>query len=278
MKFRNILSIATIVVAALSFNSCQKEETPTAENPLQGLVKLKEGYAPGAKAKVEIWGVKNFYAGYNRLTVVLYDSLDLTKKIEDAHIHFSPIMTMPMNGMTMQHSTPVENPSETAVSGTFPGAIAFVMASMGGSWQLNVAVHNHKYDAEGTASFDIMVDNPTVSTLTVFSSTETPSNKLVLSMIEPQSPKVGVNDIEFTLHKKVSNFEWPADDTYTIEITPSMPSMGHGSPNNVDPVSSGNGHYKGKVNFTMSGEWQIDVVVKKNGVAVSQNLNFKITI
>ena len=36
-----------------------------------------------------------------------------------------------------------------------------------------------------------------------------------------------------------------------------MPSMNHGSPNNVDPASTGAGIYKGEVNFTMTGYWQV---------------------
>jgi hypothetical protein len=86
-----------------------------------------------------------------------------------------------------------------------------------------------------------------------------------------------MNEIEFTLHRKASMMSWPADSTYTIEITPEMPSMGHGSPNNVNPTHVGNGHYKGKVNFTMTGEWKVNVVVKKDGTPVSNNASFTIT-
>ncbi len=53
--------------------------------------------------------------------------------------------------------------------------------------------------------------------------------------------------------------------------------MGHGSPNNVNPVSTGKGHYKGKVNFTMTGEWKINVIVKKDGNIISKDLYFNTT-
>jgi hypothetical protein len=53
-----------------------------------------------------------------------------------------------------------------------------------------------------------------------------------------------------------------------------MPSMGHGSPNNVNPTSTGKGHYKGKVNFTMTGEWKINVAIKKGGSTVSNGLYY----
>lgn len=258
--------------------SCTDDNDVSPADPLEGYSKLKDGYALGAKAKVEIWGQKNFFMGYNKLIVVLYDSLNQKVRLTDAHIHFLPVMTMKMNGMTMQHSAPVENPAETAINEVFPGAVAFVMpTAMDGTWKLGVSVHNHKIDKEGEAEFDITVDNPTTSVMTVFSALAPDNNKLVLSILEPSKPKVGMNDIEFTIHRKASMMDWPADDSYSIEITPEMPSMGHGSPNNVNPVNSGNGHYKGKVNFTMTGEWRINVVVKKAGQAVSQNLFFNIT-
>ncbi|NJO91521.1 MAG: hypothetical protein HC831_23080 [Chloroflexia bacterium] len=248
LKFIYVLAFSALII------SCTKENEDNNPDPLEGLTKLKEGYAIGASAKVEIWGKKNFFVGYNNVVVVLYDSLNLKEKITDAHIHFIPVMTMKMGMMTKQHACPVENPDETAVNDVFPGAVAFIMATeTDGNWKLGVTVHNHKNDKEGEADFDITVDNPATSVLSVFTSQSSDSSKLVLSLLQPTAPKVGMNDIEFTIHKKESMMSFPADDSYAIEITPEMPSMGHGSPNNVNPVNSGNGHYKGKVNFTMTG-------------------------
>jgi hypothetical protein len=179
---------------------------------------------------------------------------------------------------TMQHACPVENPDETAVNGLFSGAVAFTMATQtDGNWKLGVSVHNHKYDKEGKAEFDITVDNPITSILSVFTSQSADSSKLILSLVQPTAPKVGMNDIEFTIHKKESMMNFPANDSYTIEITPEMPSMGHGSPNNLNPVNTGNGHYKGKVNFTMTGEWKVNITVKKYDTTISKNAYFNIT-
>ena len=258
--------------------SCKNEVEMTTINPLEGLTKLNEGYAIGASAKVEVWGKKNYFMGYNNLVVVMLDSANTTDTLKDAHITFMPVMTMPQaTGMPMVHSCPVENPNETAINGVFPGVVAYVMPSMGGSWNLKVMVHNHKNDKEGTTSFDVVVDSPATAVMSVFTTTTADASKLVLSIIQPVVPTVGMNDIEFTLHRKASMMSWPVDSTYTIEITPEMPSMGHGSPNNVNPVHIGNGHYKGKVNFTMTGEWKINVLVKKDGTTVSNNAFFNIT-
>ncbi|MFZ4547678.1 MAG: FixH family protein [Bacteroidales bacterium] len=277
MNFKFLKIVPVLFVSILLF-SCTKEKD-VVTNPLDGLTKLKEGYAIGAEAKVELWGKKNFFVGYNNIVVVLYDSAHPTVKITDAHIHFEPLMTMGMGGMTMKHASPVENPDEAAVNEVFPGAVVFTMpTTMDGTWKLGVAVHNHLYDKEGDATFDITVGNPTPSVCTVFTSQSADSSKLILSLLEPTAPKVGMNDIEFTIHRKASMMDFPADDSYTIEITPEMPSMGHGSPNNENPVNTGNGHYKGKVNFTMTGEWKVNVLVKKAGTTISKNLYFTITL
>lgn len=274
--FLLITGIFLMIVVLLS--SCKKDNTDSS-SPLEGLIKLKEGYASGASAKVEIWGKKNFFSGYNQLTVVLYDSVNPAVKLTDAHIHFEPVMTMMMGGMMKVHSSPVENPDETAVNDVFPGAVDFIMPStMDGNWVLNVEVHNHKVDLSGTASFDITVDTPDQTLCKSFISQSSDSSKLFITITKPVAPVVGVNDLEFTIHKMADMMNFEAMDDYTIEITPEMPSMGHGSPNNVNPVNSGNGHYSGKVNFTMTGDWRINVIVKKNGTAVSNNLYFDLTL
>ena len=53
-----------------------------------------------------------------------------------------------------------------------------------------------------------------------------------------------------------------------------MPSMGHGSDGNADPAHGGLGHYKGKVNFTMKGDWTVTVKVLKNGSEVTTPIVF----
>jgi hypothetical protein len=45
-----------------------------------------------------------------------------------------------------------------------------------------------------------------------------------------------------------------------------------------NPIHSINGHYKGKVNFTMSGLWQIQLKLAKNGVLLSDQIYFETTL
>jgi hypothetical protein len=147
---RNILNLLFLSATILMQLSCTKESEETLTDPLNGLTKLADGYALGASAKVEIWAQKNFFVGYNNLTLVLYDSVNLKEKISDVHILLMPVMTMGMGEMTIQHACPIENPNEIAINEVFPGAIAFTMpTTMDGFWKLGVSVHNHKNDKEG---------------------------------------------------------------------------------------------------------------------------------
>ena len=59
-------------------------------------------------------------------------------------------------------------------------------------------------------------------------------------------------------------------DDLTLEITPEMPTMGHGSPGNVNPTPQGNGHYLGTVNFTMAGPWTVTVVAKRGQAVLGE--------
>jgi len=91
--------------------------------------------------------------------------------------------------------------------------------------------------------------------------------------LAPKSPKVGINDIELFIAKKASMMSFPADSSLTVTLTPEMPSMGHGSPNNVNPVHVGGGHYKGKVNFTMTGLWRLHLDFT-NGSALADSTTY----
>src|SRR5690606_20319250 len=103
------------------------------------------------------------------------------------------------------------------------------------------------------------------------------TNKLVISYLLPQNPKVGVNDMEITIHERITGMNFIPVNDYTVLMDPQMPSMGHGSPNNVNPESIGNGHYKGKVNFTMTGMWRINLDIFDGATAKDTTGYFDIT-
>ena len=251
MKFifiKNILPILCSFSAALFVFSCNENDIEAI--PTTGLTKISEGYALGAAAKVEVWAAEELFAGYNQLYFALYDSLT-GSVITESHIHIHPIMEM----AAMTHSCPVEEPESEAVKKLFPAAVLFTMPSGDmGNWKLETKVHNHVNGLFGNALFNLNVKSTTPSQVISFKSSS--GEKYYLSYRFPEKQKVGINDFEVIAYTAVEGEFIPAENL-SIKLTPEMPSMDHGSPNNEDPVHNANGHYLGKANFTMTGEWRL---------------------
>ena len=260
-----IFPAAFLLLVSLYISGCSDSDntqTPTNPPTTLNLVKIDSSYAIGARAIVAVYATDQLMTGYNNIYVALYDSATGTP-VTDAHVSFMPMMDMG----TMMHSSPYESPTGELVENKwFKGAVVFIMPSSAMTpWSLEVHVHNHQAPGmpEGMAKFMPLTvnDNPTKYK----SIQAADGSRLYLSYVMPSSPVVGINDFEFTLHRRNSMMSYPADSSYTCDIYPWMPSMGHGSPNNVNPVHNYMGHYKGKVNFTMTGDWQIKVYLNKNG-------------
>ncbi|MBL7932639.1 MAG: FixH family protein [Bacteroidia bacterium] len=278
---KHIITFIVSITLLLSFTSCKKKETKVEEpvnnettNPTLTLLKIGETYLNGANAKAVVYSTKELETGYNQIYVALYDSTD-GSRLSRGHFEVIPMMDMG----SMQHSSPVENTEDTTTTdGYFKSGVVFTMPGDASQWSLNFAFHNHKNESMGRGSLGMAVkaSTPARSKSTLIFAENNAA--LYLTFANPLKPAVGINDLEILLHKKISNDEYAPVDDYTIVMEPTMPSMGHSSPNNVNPVLTANGHYKGKVNFTMSGLWHINLKLYKAGVLLSDDQFFEITI
>lgn len=247
-SFNNIL--LQILFAIALFTSCSDNDVQI--NPTSGLTKITEGFALGAGARVEVWTDEDLFAGINKVYFALYDSVS-GEQITSSHIHLNPVMDM----HTMTHSCPVLQPEEDAINKLFPAEILFTMPSGEmGDWTLELKVHNHVNQKFGKVIFDIDVAPTDPGKVVSFKSSS--GQRYYLSYLFPNKMKVGVNDFELIAYTFVDNGFVPAENL-TITFTPEMPSMDHGSPNNVDPTYRANGHYTGKANFTMTGDWRLNL-------------------
>ncbi|HNP07097.1 MAG TPA: FixH family protein [Cyclobacteriaceae bacterium] len=257
MKLRLISS--GIILSILLSLSCSDDEAQI--NPTEGLTKIAEGVATTANTKVEIWAEEgDLFVGYN----ILYAKL--TNTTTDESINESIVQFMPMMSMVsgMKHSAPVDNPaSEQAVNTLYPGAINFIMPSGTdiGSWKLKVRIQNKAKNTEDFVELDLNVVTPEKTRMHSFTTED--GMKYFVSYHFNKKPKVGVNDFEVIIHTKQSMDSFPPVTDFTITMEPEMPSMGHGSPNNISPIHKSNGHYVGKVNFTMTGDWRIHLNLSK---------------
>ncbi len=275
--FLKYTCLASALCACLLMSSCSKTSEVTIANPEEKLLKLSESYAEGAATKVALYADKNLSAGYNKLYVALYDSANGSQKISSASITLSPEMTMNMNGMIMKHGCPVENPSYVASDKLFTGAVIFSMASSASdSWSLAVKVDNNETHKTGIATFSLNVSESTNSSIK--SITLSGGTKLTIAVVTPVKPVVGSNDFELAIYQKKDAYQYIPATGYELKQDVEMPSMDHGSPNNIDPVEISAGHYKGKVNYTMTGDWRINLRMLTAGKQVSDGLYFDQTV
>jgi hypothetical protein len=172
---------------------------------------------------------------------------------------------------SMKHSCPVENPSSWANNKLFNSAAVFTMPSgTMGSWTIDVSVNLQ--GNQGKLTIPVVIAEPLERRLKSFVS-KADNSKIWVALLQPDAPRVGVNDLELAIYRTKNMMEYPADSSLSVVLTPEMPTMGHGSPNNIDPVHSGKGHYKGKVNFTMTGLWYLNLDFR-SGAAIADTATY----
>ncbi len=279
MRILKMSALIVCTVIMLAIVACKKDEastpsqnnnpTPQDSGILSSYIKLGETYVIGAAAKAVVYAETQATTGYTKLHVAMYDSVT-NNRLNDGHLHVVPMMEMG----TMQHSAPVEN----EVLSMPPNKIwsPNVIFTMSGTWKLILEFHNHLIDEEGEGEMNITVAAPTSPNVKMMTLATDDSSKVFVTLIKPTSPKIGLNDFEIAIHKMADMMTFPAVNNYTVEIEPIMPSMGHGSPNNVNPILTSNGHYNGKVNFTMSGLWRVKLTLKKDGNVLDNSNSFDI--
>lgn len=259
MKNLIILSILSIV---LVISSCSdNNDTVTTPSITIPKIKIAEGYSAGTK--IELYSDDTLRVGYNQLYIRVLDSAS-NAVIRNARLNCTPLMDMG----TMQHSCPTEQtPSEQITGDLYPIAAIFTMAGTDSyKWSLNIGFRNQAGSKDGVVSLPISVKQ---GEFVPQSFVGADGNSMIVAMIPIAKPVVGMNNAEFVIYKNTLNGFIALDDL-TTEIIPEMPSMGHGSPNNINPVSIGKGHYTGKVNFIMTGEWKITLALNRGGTELGQ--------
>lgn len=222
------------------------------------------------------------------LHVGLNDVYYRVKKKSDGSVVTNATLTqLPMMNMTsmgMEHSSPHEQPAATADErGLYAAKIVFIMETstmgdMAGAWRIELDV-----DLGGGAA----VQELTFADVNVAASTarkdlvvpSDPSMKIIVTLNFDSAPKVGHNPFTLTVHKKTQmGMVWEPMSDWTIEVTPEMPTMGHGSPGNIDPVHVAAGRFDGSVNLTMGGLWHITFDFKDAGAASMGSVKYELTL
>ena len=252
--YRSIIELALIFLLHTGLFSCA-ELSPEPDSHA-GLQKLAEGYALGSSTRVVLYSREELMTGYNAVFISLVDSAS-GKPVNAAEIILFPEMDM----QDKRHSCPVRQPESQAVNGMFEGALMPAMPSGDmGRWTLNISVKNPENGLSGTTRLNISVKASDPSQVHHFVAED--GERYFVKYHFPEKVAVGVNPFELIVFKLQAGMYVPVEDLQ-VRINPQMPSMDHGAPNNIDPIHISGGHYAGKVNFTMTGEWRLDFELHK---------------
>lgn len=238
-------------------------QQPLAEHAaLQGQ-EIVLGEADVAGYHLQLVAHAPLHAGYNEVMVHLTGPDG--QPVAGAQVTYQPMMAM-VDGK--DHSAATEQPVEQQ-PGMYYGAVAFPMPSGPdlGKWALTVKLADATGAASGEAAFPVDVLPAKLSGSFVGPE----EAKIFLMAVQPTTePQVGKQPFEIFAMTRQGMLDWPPVDDLLLEITPEMPTMGHGSPGNENPVSQGNGHYQGTVNFTMAGPWTVTVVARRGDDVLGQ--------
>lgn len=255
MYFPRVLSVISIA-AFIFISACSDNSNDPTDDGVTLFHKL--GEIDTNNVTITLMSEIELQTGFNQLYIRIQEN-STGKKIQEAEIEVNPIMVMEAHS----HSCPVEQPPTIAQDDMFPFAAYFQMASQKNMpWYIEVEF-NSMYDSyNGSVTF--VLSNITESGC-VKNVTGSDSVKYVITLVQPMKPKVGMNDLEFTVHKMENMMSFPPVTDLSLAQKPTMPDMGgHSSPNNEDPAHQQNGHYVGRVNYSMTGLWRITLKAKKD--------------
>jgi len=287
MKYLKISMLVALI--AIFMISCSNDDniTPNYNNEVENLQLIKSFSQDGYT--LELFNkTGKLQVGYNKLTLRLKDADG--KYVQNATIDWMPMMTMNMGGMTHQHSSPYSEISKVSGKQTlYQGYIVFIMASdePNNYWDLhiNLSVDGQNISIEDKVN---VISTESQYNKVYTSGMGTDDENYMLALVEPENPIIGTNDIVVALFKKGDNHDFPIVNNYKIKVDPRMPGMGnHSAPGNVDMTQGNDGFYHGKVGFSMSGYWKINLILEDGSGTVikgepvtetnpESSLNFKI--
>lgn len=219
-----------------------------------------------------------FYKGYNELHLKIVNA-QTNESVSSLEVTFLPILSSTDGNKT---SCPHDYSLQyDAANKYFAGYAVFTSESAtAGSWKLYVGftAENQKYDI----SKDILVEEQSNKNLNMTAFTAKDNEQYVIALLSPQKATVSENKLVAGIYKynkptapggtfpDPSQFSYSEVSGYTLKLDPRMPepSMGnHSSPNNQDLTQQNDGLYHGVVNYTMTGNWTLNLIMmNQNGL------------
>ena len=251
MKFKYILPILFIAILVTSCSSDNDDDIII--NEIEGLIKVQD--LSNSTHTIELYNATGtFKTGYNAISIRIKDNTS-NSYMENATVSWNPIMQMP----TMQHSCPKSTITKASGKDTvYEGFIVYQMANLDGSgWSLTV---NYSINGvEYTTTDTITVMQNAKQNVTSFMGTD--GSRYIISLVEPKTPKIAINNMTVGLYKMETMMSFPVVENYKITLDPRMPGMGnHSSPKNTDlTFKAEDAMYHGNLSLTMTGYWVLNL-------------------
>jgi hypothetical protein len=233
-------------------------------DPLKGLMKIKD--FTGTNYTITAYNEKGVFSlGYIKVYFTVKDKAG--NLVSDAQLTAFPEMDMG----TMKHSTPRSEITKVEGKALYEAYYAFLMYSGQGDgvWYYDIkytvgnvtdSITDAVIDVKNTFIADGVTERRVIRSLIAIDGSE---KRYIVTLAEPLKPKVGFNEITAYVHERKDANTYIPVENFTLKFDPRMPSMeNHSSPNNVDLTwDSTNKIYKGKVNFTMTGYWTLNLIL-----------------
>lgn len=250
------------VVMAMLVIGCSSNPTNPAPTP-KTIPHTLVGQATQGTMVVRLYCEKPLQTGYN----TVYVQVDANNNPLTGYVTLgSSFVTCPM-----LLDCPVIQPQPTPDSlGLYTGAVVFTLPGDSAEWKVLVNVYNTT--SHTMQSIEVPV---TVAGTGLVAELGNTTDKTVVAILQ-QTWKVGMNSIGVVLFSGNDSTYTQITDA-TVSVTPTMPSMGHGSSGNVDPTLQADGSYQGIVNYSMSGPWQIDLGITTPAQG-TQHALFNVTV
>ncbi|MCV2485163.1 FixH family protein [Flavobacterium sp. SH_e] len=219
-----------------------------------------------------------FYKGYNELHLKIVNTQN-NQEVTTSAVTFLPIIS---NADGSKSSCPHEyNVAYDSANKYYSGYSVFTGESTTtASWKLYISftVDNQTYEINK----DISVEKQSNKNLNMTAFTGKDDEQYIIALISPQKPTVSENPLVAGVYKynkpttpadtfpDPTQFSYSEVVGYTLKLDPRMPeaSMGnHSSPNNKDLTQQDDGLYHGVVNYTMTGNWTLNLIMmNQNGL------------
>lgn len=221
-----------------------------------------------------------FYKGYNELHLKVVNA-QTNQSVNTTAVTFLPILS---NSDGSQTSCPHEyNPEYDNANKYFVGYSVFTSeTAAGNSWKLYVSFTADNEKIEVNKDFSVAKQSNKNLNMTAFTGKD--NEQYVIALVSPQKPTVSENKLTAGIYKynkpttpagafpNPAQFSYSEVSGYTLKLDPRMPepSMGnHSSPNNQDLTQQNDGLYHGVVNYTMTGNWTLNLIMmNQNGLII----------